>query len=81
MRRDEERHRCSDLLNPSPVRGAALFRYFHGRLVDLDEGVCCLSRILAGWDELEPDLRVRLEIRDSTPVRLFNFVLDKEARA
>jgi uncharacterized protein len=50
-------------------------------LVDLDEAAHCLSRILAGWDELEPDLRVRLEIRDSAPVRLFDFVLDQEARA
>jgi uncharacterized protein len=48
-------------------------------LVDLDEGVRCLSRILATWDELKPDLRVRMVVRQTEPVRLFDFILDGEA--
>jgi uncharacterized protein len=47
-------------------------------LVDLDEGVRCLSRILATWDELEPDTRVRMVVRQTEPVRLFDFVIDDE---
>ncbi|NGP07789.1 Zn-ribbon domain-containing OB-fold protein [Rhodococcus sp. 14C212] len=45
-------------------------------LVDLDEGVRCLSRINAQWDQLRPDQRVKVTIRDSTPVRLFDFEID-----
>jgi uncharacterized protein len=48
-------------------------------LVDLDEGVRCLSRVLAPWEDLRPGLRVRLAVRDTEPVRLFDFVLDEEA--
>ena len=48
-------------------------------LVDLDEGVRCLSRVLASWDDLRPGLRVRLQVRDTAPVRLFDFVLDEES--
>jgi uncharacterized protein len=47
-------------------------------LVDLDEGVRCLSRILARWDELEPDMRVRMVVRETEPVRLFDFVIDDD---
>jgi len=47
-------------------------------LVDLDEGIRCLSRINATWDELRPDMRVRVTIRDTTPVRLFDFEIDSE---
>lgn len=50
-------------------------------LVDLDEGVRCLSRILAPYDSLVPDTRVRLRIRESEPVRLFEFVIDDEEGA
>jgi len=45
-------------------------------LVDLDEGVRCLSRVLARWDELRPDMRVRMVVRETAPVRLFDFVID-----
>jgi uncharacterized protein len=48
-------------------------------IVDLDEGVRCVSRILAPWDDLTPDARVRLSIRESEPVHLFEFVLDDAA--
>ena len=47
-------------------------------LVDLDEGIRCLSRINERWEDLTPDMRVRLEIRDSKPVRLFDFVIDRD---
>lgn len=47
-------------------------------LVDLDENVRCLSRVLASWDELEPDLRVKIRIRESEPTCLFDFVLDDD---
>lgn len=50
-------------------------------LVDLDEGVRCLSRVLASWNELAPDMRVRMVVRDSEPVRLFDFVIDEGAGA
>jgi uncharacterized OB-fold protein len=50
-------------------------------LVDLDEGVRCVSRVLATWDELRPDMRVRLKVRDTAPVRLFDFVIDEEVSA
>ena len=48
-------------------------------LVDLDEGVRCVSRVLAPWEDLQPGLRVRLSVRDTVPVRLFDFVIDEEA--
>lgn len=47
-------------------------------IVDLDEGVRCVSRIRSEWDDLRPDARVRLSIRESEPVHLFEFVLDDE---
>ncbi|MGW4335431.1 Zn-ribbon domain-containing OB-fold protein [Rhodococcus koreensis] len=47
-------------------------------LVDLDEDIRCLSRVDATWDELAPDLRVKVRIRDAEPVCLFEFVLDRE---
>jgi uncharacterized protein len=48
-------------------------------LVDLDEGVRCLSRVLASWEELRPGLRVKVAVRDTSPVKLFDFVIDEEA--
>lgn len=48
-------------------------------LVDLDEGVRCLSRVLASWEELEPDQRVRMVVRQAEPVALFDFVIDEES--
>ena len=45
-------------------------------LVDLDEGIRCLSRIDAPWDALRPDLRVRMRVRETEPVRLFEFEVD-----
>ena len=50
-------------------------------IVDLDEGVRCLSRVLAPWDDLEPDMRVRVQIRQAEPTCLFDFVLDPEEEA
>lgn len=47
-------------------------------LVDLDEEVRCLSRMLAPWDELEPDMRVKLQVREAEPTFLFDFVPDRE---
>ncbi|SDG81505.1 Zn-ribbon domain-containing OB-fold protein [Microbacterium pygmaeum] len=47
-------------------------------IVDLDESVRCVSRVLAAWDDLAPDARVRLKIRDSVPTPLFEFVLDTD---
>ncbi|MGQ4598904.1 OB-fold domain-containing protein [Nocardia sp. R6R-6] len=44
-------------------------------LVDLDEGVRCLSRIRADWNDLRPDARVRVRFRESTPTHLFEFAL------
>jgi uncharacterized OB-fold protein len=46
-------------------------------LVDLDEGVRCVSRVLASWEDLRPGARVRLQVRDTEPVKLFDFVLDE----
>lgn len=46
-------------------------------IVDLDEGVRCVSRILAAWDDLVPDARVRVAYRKSEPEYLFEFVLDQ----
>lgn len=48
-------------------------------LVDLDEGVRCVSRVLASWEELRPGLRVKVAVRDTDPVKLFDFVIDEEA--
>lgn len=48
-------------------------------LVDLDEGVRCVSRVLAPWEELRPGLRVKVAVRDTDPVKLFDFVIDEEA--
>lgn len=45
-------------------------------LVDLDEGVRCLSRVLADWDDLRPDMRVRMQVRNTEPTPLFDFVLE-----
>lgn len=47
-------------------------------LVDLDEGVRCVSRILADWEDLQPGRRVRMVVRETSPVRLFDFVIDEE---
>jgi uncharacterized protein len=47
-------------------------------LVDLDEGVRCLSRVLANWEDLRPDARVKVTMRDSEPVSLFEFVMDED---
>ena len=47
-------------------------------LVDLDEGIRCLSRVLADWDDLTPDLRVRVKVREAEPTYLFDFVVDEE---
>lgn len=49
-------------------------------LVDLDEGVRCLSRILAPFDRLRPDMRVRLQVRETEPTHLFDFVIDDSIR-
>jgi uncharacterized OB-fold protein len=43
-------------------------------LIDLDEGVRCLSRIRASFDRLVPDIRVELAIREADPEFLFEFV-------
>ena len=45
-------------------------------IVDLDEGVRCVSRVLADWDDLEPDARVHVVFREAEPTYLFEFVLD-----
>jgi uncharacterized OB-fold protein len=50
-------------------------------LVDLDEGVRCLSRILAPWDALRPDMRVKMKVRETKPVRLFDFEIDETEEA
>jgi uncharacterized protein len=47
-------------------------------LVDLDEGIRCLSRVLADWDDLTPDIRVRVKVREAEPTYLFDFVIDGE---
>ncbi|RNL62807.1 Zn-ribbon domain-containing OB-fold protein [Nocardioides marmoriginsengisoli] len=44
-------------------------------LVDLDEGVRCLSRVRNAWDELVPDARVEVVFREAEPAYLFEFVL------
>lgn len=45
-------------------------------LVDLDEGVRCLSRVRAEWGSLHPDARVRIRYRAAEPSYLFEFELD-----
>ena len=45
-------------------------------LVDLEEGVRCLSRILAPYDDLRVGIPVRLKIRPAQPLYLFDFVPD-----
>lgn len=50
-------------------------------LVDLDEGIRCMSRIVAPYDSLKPDMRVRLKIREAEPVCLFDFELDEPANS
>ncbi len=45
-------------------------------IVDLEEGVRCVSRILDEWDALQPDAPVRLRVREAEPVCLFEFELD-----
>ncbi len=47
-------------------------------LVDLEEGVRCLSRILAPWSAIRPDMRVTMKVRHTEPVRLFDFVIDED---
>ena len=47
-------------------------------IIDLDEDIRCLSRVLATWDELQADARVRVQIRQAEPTYLFDFVLDPE---
>lgn len=46
-------------------------------IVDLDENVRCVSRILADFDELTPDMRVRVQPRPAEPAYLFDFVIDR----
>ncbi len=47
-------------------------------LVDLEENIRCLSRVLASWDDLRPDLPVKVQIRATEPTCLFDFVIDDE---
>jgi uncharacterized protein len=47
-------------------------------IVDLDEGIRVLSRVLATWDELTLDLPVKVKIRQAEPVFLFDFILDTD---
>jgi uncharacterized protein len=44
-------------------------------IVDLEEGVRVLSRILASWDELSIDAPVQVQVRPAEPNFLFDFVL------
>jgi uncharacterized OB-fold protein len=44
-------------------------------LVDLDEGVRCLSRIQAAWEDLRPDAHVDVRFRAAQPQHLFEFAL------
>lgn len=46
-------------------------------LIDLDEGIRCMSRVLAPYDSLKVDMRVRLKIREAEPVNLFDFEPDQ----
>lgn len=58
----------------APSMFAAEAPYVLG-LVDLDEGVRCLSRIRADWHDLRPDARVRVCFREAEPTYLFEFEL------
>lgn len=42
-------------------------------IIDLDEGIRCMSRVLAPYDKLKVDQRVKLKIRQSQPVCLYDF--------
>jgi uncharacterized OB-fold protein len=57
----------------APSMFAAEAPYVLG-LVDLDEGVRCLSRIDAAWDDLRPDDHVEVRFREAEPAYLFEFV-------
>ncbi len=46
-------------------------------LVDLDEGIRCLSRIKAPYDALAPDIRVHVVFREAEPSYLFDFVPER----
>ena len=61
----------------APAVFAAEVPYLLG-LVDLDENVRCLSRIVGNWEDLRPDRRVRVRMRAAEPTYLFEFVLDDE---
>ena len=45
-------------------------------IVDLEENVRVVSRVLANWDELEVDVPVKVQPRPAEPNYLFDFVLD-----
>jgi len=60
-------------VSAAPLAFAKEVPYVLG-LVDLDEGVRCLSRINAPYDQLVPDIRVRVSFREAQPVYLFDFV-------
>jgi uncharacterized OB-fold protein len=47
-------------------------------IVDLDEGVRLVSRILEDWDALAPDCRVRVKTRQAEPTYIYDFVLDRD---
>lgn len=47
-------------------------------LVDLDENIRCMSRINATFEELTPDVRVKVVFRKATPEYLFEFEVDQE---
>lgn len=47
-------------------------------IVDLEEGVRCVSRVLAAWEDLVPDLPVKVQMREAEPSFLFEFVLDRD---
>lgn len=47
-------------------------------IVDLDEGIRLVSRVLAAWEDLVPDLRVTVKVREAEPSFLFDFVVDTE---
>jgi uncharacterized protein len=46
-------------------------------LVDLDEGVRCMSRVKASFEALAPDIRVRAVYREAEPEFLFEFEPDE----
>lgn len=49
-------------------------------IVDLEEGVRVLSRVLATWDDLSVDVAVKVQVRPAEPTFLFDFVLDEDVR-